>query len=565
MQLNVHPIAYSGISEDLLTDFLTTTSLPLFCSEPSFLEINNSSMFYTGGHPSEYGAKQFVVIDGEEFNIGLYNYPWTLRVKIKDINTDFNFKHWGQPLSTYLNFAGTTRIVDYTVRTFGDRSFLLCLNNGLPLVIVFDKTTSLLTYNVQRFYLYSTAVDHVQWITMPDGSERILIRKGDNIYFIYIADSTGSYPIIGTPIAVTGVLNRGLNHQTYATSWSHSMYYYHGDILCYYSTAYNSNTVFYHWDSAVGRFLLDLTLPIASYYMYYSYYNNAINILYEDSTFIGDYRWYLVTPASDLYSFFYSSGVSEVFNHENAPIGSNSRAMLVSMYQDVQYVYVVFVDYYPNDRLRLAYVKFEQPSVTTALFNVNNGIPFSAITGYLSIEGDLYYPDFKWEVASKNSFTVYTGLPELLITEPSIVNLRLTPSMPQSISILNYVPLENSSILYERVDDRIINFTILYSLFKDYKKVDISLYNLPISPFMLLSIGNINIRHCYSNTGSFCLASREEFKTVNCNINCPEYLKKNLIKEIELNGSDITGVITDERENFPNFQENAVIDVRLFN
>jgi hypothetical protein len=406
-------------------------------------------------------------------------------------------------------------------------------------------------------------VDFVQWITTPDGIDKILLRKGNSLYFITIPNVPGAYPIIGSPISCSSIANYGLNDWTNTTTFDKTEFYYHGDTLCCYALSKASNrTYFYHWDSDRRTFVSDLSLSLASYYTFYSDYNGAINILYKDSTFIGDYRWYIITPMSDLYTYFNYNPISNLFNQE---INTNNTAKYpVAIVQIVDVVYFVFINRNSSNYIYLSYVNYDLPSITTALININNGKPNSAITGYLSIEGDLYYPDFQWEVATKKSFNIYVGKPELMLTEPSIVNLRLTPSMSQTIENITYQPLDNSDVSYSYIDERTTNFSISGTLLSNYLQVDISLLTAATSPFILLTIGGETMRHCLNNSGVMCFASRSEFKTSNCNEACPFFVKKNVVIDIVQDGQSIEGTIYDEREVFPDYQQNAILDIRLY-
>lgn len=570
MQLNIFPIAYSGISEDDLAQFTTTTNLPLRCSDPSYIEYTASSVFRTTFAFSDV-SDLFIVQEGNKFSAGLSNTPWTIELILNELASYYKYKHWGVPIGNYIDFtANNSRILDHTVKTFGNDNYLLCLSSGIPVLIVYDKFTSLLTYNVQIYKLYSTTVDHVQWIRTPEGIDKILLRKGNSLYYITISNTSGAYPIINTPIDVTpiAILPQGMNADVF-TRFSKTVYYYHGNTLCCF-TSYQQGTdklsKFYHWDNGTSKFLLDLSLPIASSYSFYSEFNNAINFPFKDSQFIGDYKWYLVTPMSDLYTFFQYNDSRILYDYELYPEGGQQMgAHLVDIYQDTSYVYFIYVLILGTGQsIKLAYHKYEQPTVTTAIFNINNEIPFSAITGYLSIEGDLFYPDFQWEVSSKNRFTIYTGQPEILLTEPSIVNLRVTPSMPQQITAINFVPLPNDAITYSIIDDRHTDFTIPYYLLSTYNKVDVSVRTTDVAPFILISVGDLNIRHCRNNANVLCIQDRIEFKTDNCNETCPLFDKNYLIFDIVKDGTDITGEITDERDVFPDYQDIANLDIRLF-
>lgn len=635
--LSLYPIAYSGISDSDLEIFLRTKSLPLYCSEPAYIEYNKSASYTHQFPESLQGDMHFTVQEDNMFYIGYGDYPWAIRVNYKDINQDYSFRHWGNSINKYLGdfSSGYTKVIDSRTKKIGDRHYLLVIKQGIPMLITYDSYTNLLYTDVQRYYLFSTPVDHVQWITNLDGTFSVLLKVGNYLYFVTIPTVKTAHPILGQPIYVPELAAITGTSYSYCTltAYKKAEFFYHNDILClYYSynDAGNGKTLSYAWNAYLKRFNLSYTLPYGSAQTFYSTYNKAINVLAQDKNFIGDYKWFLVTPNSDLNSYFHFKDILPMFNIINYP-GSYTGSYIMYEIQDAEFVYFMVMQYY-SGYSRLTYHKYSVPTLTTALFNVNTGKPYSAIDGYIQVLGDLYEGDFKWEVSSKNSYTVYQGSPELNLTEPSQVNLRLSPTIPQQISNMLYTVRENKDYDVVSTDDRVFNVTLRYKLLANYNKLHINIKpdnfdeismrqqqlkfdisNLLVqeniirrgialglytdgvdrlsiadgykadreakqlfydttaakmldyvfAPYLVLEAGGRTVRHCVNNIGKHCFLNQEEFRTYNCNYKCPSYRPNIIHMDIHKNGIDIGGIVRDEREIFPSFEENALLDVQL--
>lgn len=564
MQPTLYPIAYSGFTQKSLDDFLQySIPIPLYSSEPAYLGTTLSTSASIG-----YDGLNSIFLKIDDFwYIGNQSYPWLLRINDNDRYSDCGYVHWGAPFNWRL--STDICIIDPLVRMRQEKAFFLCSTNsngGYPMLVAFDPISKFFERDVSTFYLFNTTPDLIQWINNPiSHDEEILLMYSGKLYTIKIPNTPNAYPYISVPLNVPELAGTAIGMTSTINivgSKVSALFYYQGTTLCYVYTT-SSSTVFMHYDDDLHKFIVDLSFGFAPYsgLLFYSQYNNCINFLYQDLAFIGDYRWYVVTPKSNLYSYFQLNTLSSVIRDTTS--GYN-RIIYIKEVNDQLTIYYTNTD--GNSTYRLSTYSFTLPILSSILFNVNLGRNFSAIeNGILTMDGDIFSGDFQWEVSSKTSYNVYQGTPELTITTASMVNLRVNASIPGYLNNITFIPNDFSNYTYEQVDEegKVIKVNFLYSEIKDYNTLHLAINPNLVSPFFQLHAGTRYIRHCTHNVDSFCTANREEYKTNNCNTNCPNYVKNIIDVDIQNNGQDIEAFIYDERDNFAPFEQFVSLDIRF--
>jgi hypothetical protein len=593
MQVQLFPIVYSGLSDDDIRSFISGNPLPLSCADPLYLSFDATARSYRASEQVNinFGDQQFIVIDDNQVYYGFRDHPWTKRYNLLDIYTDYGWKHWGNIFTNIVGagstdfYGNTSSLVDFNSVTEGNRVFLLAMSGGLPVLMSFSKETYLLSVDVRKYYLYDKEVDFFQWIKSPDGNNRIIMKYSSSIMFIDLPEGS-EYTTLGAPINIgtsfasatgKGQSRNYFNYYDEAQgydSFRKLEFYYHGDTLCAYITT-ATGTTFWHQD-VNGRFVQDLSLPYGSYFSYYSDYNKAVNIITWNPVFIGDYRWYVVTPKSDLYTFFYNFDLSKLFRfcsslHTDELIDdeyANASAYPISIKQHGNKVDLIFNVFQGSNSSiwRLARFTFEQPVISTALVNVNLGIPYTSLKGDFTVFGELFSEDFAWEIASKKQYQYLKGQPSIALSDYTSVNLRLTPKIPQYVSSIVYNAPENASndIIVSRIDDRHAQFLVPYILFKDFNEIEFHIRtDISVAPFIRLLIAGDAARHCIHNAGIMCMRSRSEYKTLSCNTPCPLFTMDKIRLNVVRDAENIIGIIEDERDIFPPLQDIVHVEISM--
>jgi hypothetical protein len=598
MQAQIHTITYSGVELDDINQFIEDgTPLLMTALEPTYVEyLKSSSWNINNIVTSNFTHKHFIIEDNNIYYLGFPEYPWTYRINYLDILTELSFKHWGYTLDSYINLTGNARIMDPSAKHIGDRKFILLQDSaGKPMLLAFNDATFLLTDAV-GFHLWDARVDWMQWIETPDSLWKVLLKIGNDIRFVTIPPVNDAYPVIGQPINASDLTRIRLTSVQSIRPF-HTRFFYHNDVLCTFisNKAENSFTIgetaLWHYDDELERFLLDVTVPASSPFTYYSQYNHAVNIPYENPTFIGDYRWMVITPLSDLFTYFHNNAISYLWKFYRRQFASDGTPFLWNIHEVGDQVYFLFSEDQTNSSphtTKLVEFIYTEPIVSSLILNVHTGKPLTAVTGYFSVDGDLFVADFRWELISKSEYRVLEGISEVNITEPTLIKLRLTPQLPQTLNAINYVPppicetppllpplahphpeLRPDACFYyiiEPVDEATIKFVVPFREFMHFNKSRVSIdTNVPeVAPFILMTVDGETVRHCISNANTICIASRSEFKTFKCNEQCPAYLRR--VVEIDIDqasGQDIVGIIEDEREVFPPHNQISYVKMEL--